>query len=49
MRVRFDWFLMVLFLANMVMSIFNENYSESMAWAFAAMTLGRILLSRDKS
>ena len=47
MRLRFDWFLMVLFLANMVMSIFNENYTESMAWACAALTLGRVLLSSD--
>lgn len=43
MKNKFDWFLMILFLANMVGSLLNKSYSETMAWACAAMTLGRIL------
>jgi hypothetical protein len=42
---RFDWFLMILFVSNVILSIFTENTEATMGWACATLTLGRILVN----
>ena len=48
MKRKYDWFLMILFLINLVFQLFEENYMASIAWICAILTLGRILLFENE-
>ena len=41
----FDWFLLLLFVSNVILSIFTKNTEAAMGWACSTLTLGRILVN----
>jgi hypothetical protein len=44
-RNGFDWFLLLLFVSNVILSIFTKNTEAAMGWACSTLTLGRILVN----